>query len=166
MKLLIIGHGRHGKDTMAQYFKDVFGQTFSSSSMAAAEIFIFDKLRHLYKSEKECYADRHTEGNRKLWYDLICEYNKDNKSRLAEDIMANRDCYVGMRDREEILECRRKRIFDLIIWVDASERLPLESAESFNIDKDLADIIVDNNSTQQSFEQKLQSLGEALFLRS
>jgi len=37
--------------------------------------------------------------------------------------------------RDEIKECIRQELFDLIIWVDASKRLPLESADSFNIDQ-------------------------------
>ena len=73
--------------------------------------------------------------------------------------MENSDCYVGMRDREEINECMRQGLFELIIWVDASERLPLESPESFDIDKTCADIIIENNSTYEEFKEKALRLG-------
>jgi len=38
-----------------------------------------------------------------------------------------------MRSRLEIEDCLNKGVFDLVIWVDASERLPLEDASSFDI---------------------------------
>ena len=39
VKLLVIGHKRHAKDTLAEIFRDKFGLTFESSSQAAANIF-------------------------------------------------------------------------------------------------------------------------------
>jgi hypothetical protein len=70
---------------------------------------------------------------------------------------------VGMRDSEEIKECIIQNLFDLIIWVDASKRLPLESKESFNIDINDADIIIDNNGSFKDFEKKVIRLGKILF---
>lgn len=67
-----------------------------------------------------------------------------------------------MRDRHEITECIKQELFDLIIWVDASERLPLESPESFNIDKSCADIIIDNNGTYEEFKAKVFRLGKII----
>jgi hypothetical protein len=67
-----------------------------------------------------------------------------------------------MRDRDEIEECLRQEIFDLVIWVDASERLPEEDASSFNIDKSCADIIIENNGTFEEFKAKVSRLGKTL----
>jgi len=67
-----------------------------------------------------------------------------------------------MRDRDEITECLKQGLFDLIIWVDASERLQLESPESFNIDKSCADIIVDNNGTFDEFKLKVARVGKII----
>ena len=53
-------------------------------------------------------------------------------------------------------------LFDLIIWVDASERLPKEPSTSFNIDKSCADIIVENNGTLEEFVQKTKNIGNIL----
>lgn len=163
MKLLVIGHARHAKDTCAELFQDYFGLTFMSSSQAAADIFIYDKLKdkYGYKTPEECFEDRM--NHRAEWYDLICEYNKDDKAKLAKEILKKTDAYVGMRDRAEIEECLKQKLFDLIIWVDASERLPLEPASSFNIDKSCADIIIENNGTYQEFKAKVLRLGEVIF---
>jgi dephospho-CoA kinase len=161
-KLLIIGNMRHGKDTFAEILRDEFGLKFISSSQAAADIFIYDKLKGEfgYETPEQCYEDR--SNHRALWYDLICEYNVNDRARLAKGILERADCYVGMRDRGEIEECMNQGLFDLIVWVDASDRLPLEPADSFNIDKSCADIIVDNNGTLEQFYTRVMRLGKIL----
>jgi dephospho-CoA kinase len=40
MKILIIGHARYGKDTLAYFFNKHFGISYLSSSIAVNEIFI------------------------------------------------------------------------------------------------------------------------------
>jgi hypothetical protein len=161
-KLLLIGHARHGKDSMAEILQENFGLKFKSSSQAAAEIFIYDVLKEKYgyNTPEECFEDR--VNHRAEWHQLICEYNIDDKAKLAKGILQQTDCYVGMRDYREIKECINQNLFDLIVWVDASERLPLEDSSSFNIDKEDADIIIDNNGVYEEFENRVIRLGEAL----
>lgn len=60
-----------------------------------------------------------------------------------------------MRDRAEINECMKQGLFDIIIWIDATGRLPEEPASSFDIDKSCADIIIENNHTFEEFEEKV-----------
>lgn len=57
----------------------------------------------------------------------------------------------------------KTKVFDLIVWVDASERMPQEDASSFNIDKSCADIIIENNGSFESFKEKAIRLGNTLF---
>ena len=163
LNLLIIGHGRHGKDTLAEIFAEHYRMTFKASSMAASEIFIYDVLKHKYgyQSAEECFNDR--ANHRSEWYNLICEYNKHDKSKLAKEIMEKSDCYVGMREDSEIKECISQKVFDLIIWVDASKRLPKESKDSFNITIDNADIVIYNNGTLDEFKEKALRFGNLLF---
>lgn len=160
--LLILGNARHGKDTLAELLRDNFGLKFESSSQSAADIFIYDELKgkYDYSSPEECFEDR--VNHRQEWYEMICDYNKDDKARLAKDILKRTDCYVGMRDRGEIEECLNQELFDLIIWVDASDRLPGEPASSFNIDKTCADIVIENNGTYEEFTDKVMRLGKVL----
>jgi len=161
-KLLILGSGRHGKDTFAEILRDEFGLAFISSSQAAADIFIYDRLKekYEYKTSEDCYEDR--SNHRAEWYNLICDYNKDDRARLAKGILALADCYVGMRDREEIRECIKQGLFDLIVWVDASKRLPKEPSDSFNIDISCADVVVDNNGTVEEFKERVMRIGNIL----
>jgi dephospho-CoA kinase len=161
-KLLVIGSARWGKDTVAEILNDQIGLRFQSSSQAAAEIFIYDELKdkYGYQTPEECFKDRM--NHRPEWYQMICDYNKDDRAKLAKGILELSDSYVGMRDRDEIKECIRQGLFDLIIWVDASKRLPLESSDSFNIDPSCADIIIDNNGTFEEFKEKVMRLGKIL----
>lgn len=153
-KVLILGHGRHGKDSVAEIMRDKYGFSFSSSSYKAAEIFIFDRLKGKfgYKTFEECYEDRNSSNEKRaLWHDLICEYNREDPTRLAKDILATTDCYVGMRSSREITACLKKQLFDVVIYVDASDRLPLEPEGSFDIDvsemynQGLVDFTINNN---------------------
>ena len=161
-KVLIIGNKRHGKDTMAEILEENFEFTFKSSSLAAAELFIYDKLKPLYAYEsfEECFEDR--VNHRKEWFDLICEYNKDDKMRLAKEILKDNDCYVGMREYYELEEATR--LFDIIVWVDAEKRLPLENTLSMTCTKEQAHIIIDNNSTLGDFKWRVLHFGN-LFLK-
>lgn len=161
-KILILGSKRSGKDTMAEILNEEFGLKFISSSQAASDIFIYDELKdkYDYKSPIECFEDRI--NKRKEWYELICVYNKNDKSKLAKEILINSDAYVGMRDFEEINKCKEEKLFDLIIWVDASERVEAESKESFNIDISCADIIITNNNSLDEFREKVIKFGKIL----
>lgn len=161
-KLLIIGAARWGKDSLAEILNEEFGYTFESSSQSAANIFLYDLLKdkYGYTTTEECFEDR--VNHRQEWYEAICEYNKEDKARLAKGILERSDMYVGMRDRDEIEECMKQGLFDLIIWVDASDRLPMEDASSFNIDKSCADIIVENNGSYELFKEKVLRLGRNL----
>jgi dephospho-CoA kinase len=163
IKLCIVGSARWGKDSMAEILRDEFGMTFESSSQSAADIFLYDLLKEKYgyETSEECFEDRH--NHRQEWYEAICEYNKDDKARLAKGIMERTNCYVGMRDRDEIKECIKQELFDLIVWVDASDRLPEEPATSFNIDKGCADIIIENNGTYEEFYEKILRFGNTIY---
>lgn len=141
-KVLIIGHARHGKDTVAEMIRDFTGLSFESSSISAAKIFIYDALKpkYGYSSFDHCYKDR--VNHRKEWHDLICEYNKDNKARLAERILSTNDIYVGMRSNEEASECLRRGLFDIVIGVFDPNKA-LEHKDSFDIDIfKLSDLII------------------------
>lgn len=161
MKILIIGHGRHGKDTAAEILRDEFGISFSSSSKTAFDKFIHAALMDEYGDADECYNDRLK--YRSLWYELICFYNRNDKTRLARNILKENDCYVGMRSMDELKACNEAKLFDLIIWIDASQRIPgSEGSDSMTINKSCADIIIENNGTKEEFYRKIVLLGKSI----
>jgi len=147
MKLLILGHGRHGKDTVAAILEEEFGLTHLASSEASSSIFVFDVLKEKYgyRDIEECFNDR--ANHRAEWYDLICAYNSADQARLAKDIVKRADVYVGMRSQVELTACIKQHVFDAIIGV-INPRLPRESQESMNIDVEkYSDVIIANTGT-------------------
>lgn len=147
MKLMIIGHARHGKDTACEILRNQYGLTFQSSSEAAAQRVIYPLLRDVYgySTIEECLNDR--ANHRATWYQLIREYNTPDLARLAREIYADSDIYCGLRHAEEFEAIKAAGLFDYCIWVDASQRHPAEPASSCSVTRDHADIVLDNNGT-------------------
>jgi dephospho-CoA kinase len=157
MKLLIVGNGRHGKDTLAEILHEKYGLKFKGSSEAAKDCIVFPILRskYGYTSSEECYEDRH--NHRSEWFSLITEYNSLDKARLARVICKDYDIYIGMRNDLEFRQCLTEKLFDHVIWVDASERLPPEDSSSFNIPFDPKLMhVIHNNGTRSEFQSNVE----------
>ena len=146
-KLLVIGHGRHGKDTVCDILKKSYGFSFESSSQFCSKLFIYDQLKDLYgyADEVECYADRH--NHRAEWYNAICAYNVPDAARLGRDIFETHDIYCGLRNKKEYHAMRNTGVFDYAVWVDRSDHLPLEDPSSMSLEPWMADYTIDNNGT-------------------
>lgn len=128
MKVLILGHARHGKDTVAELLHKHAGLHFVSSSEAAGRAAVWPVLgpRYGYATFQDCFDDR--AAHRQEWFELISAYNTPDKARLTREILATNDAYVGLRAADEFDAAHA--LFDFIIWVDASARLPPEGAAS------------------------------------
>lgn len=160
--ICIIGSMRAGKDTTAEIIRDLYGYTFESSSVAASKIFIYDVLKgkYGYTSPEECFEDR--VNHRTEWHDMICDYNKEDKARLAKEILASSDMYVGMRSNAEIEECLKQGLFDLVIGV-YDPRKPEEPSSSFDINLwEKSDIIIPNAGTIGGLIRRIHKLNALL----
>lgn len=144
-KLLIIGHGRHGKDTVCEMLRDGYGYTFESSSRFCSKLFIYDALKdkYGYASEEDCYNDRH--NHRAEWFNLIAARNADDPTRLGREIFAEYDIYCGNRNVREVEAMRESNVLDLVVWVDRSDHLPPEDVSSMTVTQAHADVIIYNN---------------------
>jgi hypothetical protein len=153
MKVLVLGHGKHGKDTVAEILREVDGLEFMSSSEYACEVAVFPVLKHTYgyASPEECFCDRR--NHRLEWEALIAMYNSADRARLAREIIAECDMYVGMRNKREFIASRD--LFDVIIWVDASERMPVDPSMSIDYDPQTMTFI-DNNGTLEELRESLR----------
>jgi hypothetical protein len=145
-RLLIIGHGRHGKDTVAEVLRDYHGFKFISSSYFCAG-FVAERMGYGGANPiATAYAERHM--HRREWATLIKEYNTPDKTRTANEMLAQGyDMYVGMRQRDELEACKAAGLFDAIIWVDRSDHLPDEPASSMDLNWKDADWVIGNNGT-------------------
>lgn len=160
-KILLLGHGRHGKDTVADILKDQLGYRLVSSSEFAAEKVMMPFFGDKYATVDDCYEDRHTGNNREVWFQQIQAYNTPDKAKLASDILQVADIYVGMRCPQEFAAA--KDLFDVIVWVDATARgLPPEGAGSFGIPYDPDTMVwLDNNGTLERLEERVLELARS-----
>lgn len=148
LKLMILGYARHGKDTVAEILRDNLGLTFMSSSFAAAERVMVPFLASkgiTYANLDECYADR--VNHRQDWYEQIKAFNTPDGARLAREIYAKNDIYVGMRHHVELEAVRAAGLFDYAIWVDRSKHVAPEPSTSISITRADANYVIDNNGT-------------------
>lgn len=150
MKIMVMGESRHGKDTVCEILENKFGLTFRSSSDYANEKFLFGLLQPVmgYRDREECFEDR--VNLRYVWYKAICQYVKDDKTRLARELFQDYDVYCGCRSKEEFLAAKEEGLFDYAIWVDASDRVGSEIGADFHEDAvsvALCDFVVDNSGS-------------------
>lgn len=145
-KLMVVGHARHGKDTVCDILVEEYDFKFISSSRFCSQHFIFDKLKdkYGYQTEEECFNDRH--NHRAEWFNLIQEYCTPDAGRLGKKIFREYDIYCGLRNKAEFHSMKNQNVFDYSIWVDASDRLPPESKDSMTIEPWMSDFVIDNNT--------------------
>ena len=131
MKMFIVGHAGHGKDTVAKMFEELIDVSACSSSEFACERIVMPFLRKrglVYSSPGEAHADRGS--HRMLWREAIREYTKDDPARLAKEIFRHHEIYVGVRSRDEFMECQK--IVDISMWVESYPRV-MKTDESLDI---------------------------------
>lgn len=158
LKLMILGDGEHGKDTVADLICEFTGLRTIASSLFAAHRFIYDAIKdkYGYRNVQHCWEDRR--NHRAEWYTMIKEYNTPDPVKLMRALYEQFDIYTGIRDRTEFEAGRARQIFDLSIWVDRSEVLPYENKISMNLNIDDADIVIRNNGTLRDLEMKVERL--------
>lgn len=155
MNLLVVGHGRHGKDTVCEILRDEFGMKFISSSEFVAREIIWDQIGHLYADFDDMFADRH--NHRAEWMKMIAEYNTPDETRTAATMFsAGYNIYCGMRRREELQAGVAAGLFDSIWWVDRSLHLPPEDISSMTIRPTDADVFINNNAGLGCLRQQVR----------
>lgn len=165
LKVLVLGYGEHGKDEFAARLAKRIGLQFVSSSQFACDRVVFpwfqEHLPGYYESAEECFEGRR--NWRALWHHLICEYNLEDKARLAREIMQENDAYIGMRAADELQACVNAEVFTHIFWVDAGDRVPPEDVSSCSV-KYNPDIMcmVDNSGDLNLLQEEVELTAEML----
>ncbi len=133
--VLVLGHARHGKDTVADFLLKLTESSYASSSEVAIQLLeeqIVERLRltdnELYYQFKEFFVTsglprwraimdfRYQKGMREILFDAIREFTKDDPSRLAVEVFASGSAiYVGMRSKVEFEASRG--LFDYVLGV-------------------------------------------------
>lgn len=154
-KLLIIGYGRHGKDSFAEILRDECGFKFMSSSEFVGREILWDNWGcAVYNSFEEMFEDR--ANNRVLWMQLISAYNTPDKTKTASTMLFRdgMDMYVGMRRLDELNACRKAGIFDFIVWVQRPNLDPEIGSMDITLENSNPDFIIHNDGSLEDLKQK------------
>jgi hypothetical protein len=155
MKLLVIGHARHGKDTVCEILQRDHGLKFASSSHFVGKKVVWERLKGFYPNFEAMFDDR--VRHRALWKDLIAQYCADNPARTAEGMLdAGFDVYCGMRARREFKAARP--LFDAVLWVDRSSCVPSEPWSSMELNRRDADFVVVNDGNLARLEAEVAAV--------
>jgi len=171
VKILILGHAGHGKDTFAEMLREASGNilTSCSSSWFMTEYVLgkFEKCAAQpnfspYKTKEECYNDRY--NHRSFWFECIADYNKEHgMAHLGKELTRCYNIYTGMRNPHEYVACIKENVFDVIFYVDASDRVPLEDKSSNQMNFSHEMFAVDNQSNLENLKQQAENIIEGLF---
>lgn len=158
MKIAIMGHARHGKDSAAKILCNLMKKPeHIEGSFILCERFIYPMVGHLmgYKSIRQCWNDR--DNHRALWYEMIKAINHTDAKRAANTVFDVQTIYTGIRTYKEYHAI--KHDLDACIWVDASKRLPLESPSSNEIQQMPKECIyLDNNGEESLLREQVLNL--------
>lgn len=113
--ILIVGHGEHGKDTLADAIEQKYGYKFRGSSQVAAAEIIYPMMSNFYDSPEDAFNNRRE--NRELWAACIRDYNRHDPAKLSKLVCEGGHGYTGLRDIREVKECVKQGVFTHIIWV-------------------------------------------------
>jgi hypothetical protein len=162
--ILVIGHGRHGKDTFCDFLRDDHGFNFISSSEFVGREILFDLIGSDYDDFDSFFEDR--VNRRKEWFEAIRDYNTPDGSKTATTMMSRGyDIYCGMRSVDELEACVGKGIFDRIVWVDRGEHIQPELELSCTITSESADTIVNNNGSLEDLRDAASLFVSSLRVR-
>lgn len=102
--------------------------------------------------------DLHVRGldqNRNRWHRVGKEVRKKDPGLLLRESLASAEIVGGIRDRAEMVVCRKERLVDLIVWI-ANDRVPSDSTVQFS-ERD-CDVTVPNHWSLEEFYRRLLQL--------
>jgi hypothetical protein len=137
----IIGHMRHGKDTVADLLVAEHGYRHVSASQMILEHITYPILGPLYSSHAECYEDR--VNHRSTWFDLIKARLANDPQFLARMCLNGGHIFTGTRSRFEYEAI--KGLFDFTLFV-RRDGYPPEPSTSMELSESDADFIIYNDA--------------------
>lgn len=162
-KILIISDAGTGKDTVGEMMSEYGFKYLASSSFATDRIMMpyFSSIGKPYETSEECFNDR--KNNRAIWYQQIEDYNAPTWNRISREMFDDGfNVYVGMRSEKEF--AASKDLYDYVIWIDASKRIPPEDRSSNTMSPNMADYIIDNNGTLEELKHHVGVITNLLIL--
>lgn len=149
-RLLIVGHGRAGKDTALDYLAKITTlRNGGTTSLYLCE-YVAKKLG---LPTDVAYQRRHeSDEMRTFWYNAGNELRQNGPTTLIRMALEHGEMTGGVRDYEEIFAAKREGIVDLIIWID-NNRVKVDPTVKFSERE--ADIIIPNHWSLEEFHERL-----------
>ena len=161
-RILVVGHARHGKDTVALYMQKMHDYRFVSPSWMYLMEVIWPAIRGVYQTsttfrnvrelaEMEIQYENVSDAleykgeHRKLWFDLISEWLSGDLLRAARIVYGDGHIHCGIRRVDEFTAvCEEFNPY--VVWVNSLERgVPPEPKESFQLTESMAHWVLDNS---------------------
>jgi hypothetical protein len=149
-RILVVGHGRAGKDTACEYLASLTTLRFAGTTSRYLAKYVAARLG---VPEHEAYRTRHQ--NRHFWHRVGNEVRRHDPGLLVRESLAHAEIVGGVRDLQEIVACRQEQLVDFIVWI-ANDRVPRDSTVTFG-ERD-CDITIPNHWGLDEFRGRLLRL--------
>lgn len=148
LKILIVGHGRSGKDEAAQFMHEHLGFRYGGSTSWAALPLM---ANHLGLHPMHAWEQRH--NLRQIWRSHL-DYLRRGDPCLLMRIALGDDANIitGVRGGPEIDAAISEGLFDHIVWINRPGT-PVDPTVDFGPDK--ATIRIQNSGTLEEFHYQL-----------
>jgi hypothetical protein len=154
-KLLIVGHGRAGKDTACEYLSQI---TSLRNAGTTSKYLCKHVAQALGLSEEEAYRRRHESNEmRQTWFKIGNQVRENSPTTLLREALMHGEITGGVRDIAEIVGAREEKLVDLIIWVE-NRRVPPDPTVTFGVEE--CDIVIPNHGSLDEFYYRLWRLAQ------
>jgi hypothetical protein len=158
--LCVVGFGRAGKDTAADYLGPTFHLARGPSSSLTCLPFVTHMVYGKVTFEQTVYDERHS--RREFWLHACNALREKDPTLLAKMCLALGEMVVGIRGKPEFDAVVKDGVVDLTLWVD-NTRVPPDFTVEFA--REDCDVVVDNHTTLDQFHRRLARLGRVLYGR-
>jgi hypothetical protein len=158
MKIAISGHGRCGKDTVAEFLAETPWFKYVAGTSWWARHLVFSKMPPcVYADAKACWMDRH--NHRAAWANIIGEYNQKDPVALYRDCLAEQNVLTGIRWRREMQACRAAKLVDLWLWVERPG-IPSDPTQEFTASE--CDLVLLNDGDVDALHKKVMTIAQVI----
>lgn len=150
LKIGIIGPGRCGKDTAAEFLAKITPMLYTAGTSYWARHIVYRSLpwykRLWYWNADRCWR-LHRHKARQYWADKIGEYNRDDPVQLYSDCLGEQNFLTGVRWRHEFEAIKKAGLCDLWVWIER----PGCVDPTCELTAEDADIVINNTGTLTDF---------------
>lgn len=116
-KILLVGGDEKQLEVVHDHLYEHFGLDYRIASQHYATQFMWHrlKLKYNYKTDYDCWRDRHNHGSE--WLQEIEAYNRSYPARNGRLIWAEYPVYSGIRDINEFRVLKARKMFDISLWI-------------------------------------------------